>query len=141
MHLSTVSAGFAQAAYDLLSAEGIDYVNYPLTGGPLGAQNANMLILASGSESIYSRLEPTLQTIGTPKYFGPSVTAGAEVKLIGQLMVFNGLVGICSAAALKSECFQEELSGPEQAEFFRFFKRRSRRHPSVGRGHQQRGSG
>jgi 3-hydroxyisobutyrate dehydrogenase len=61
-----------------------------------------------------------LQTIGTPKYFGSSVTAGAEVKLMGQLMVFNGLVGICSAAALKSECFQEELSGSEQAEFFDF---------------------
>ncbi|MGD9305606.1 MAG: NAD(P)-binding domain-containing protein, partial [Desulfobacterales bacterium] len=120
LHLSTVSAGFAQAAYDFLSAEGIDYVNYPLTGGPLGAENANMLILASGSESIYSRLEPTLQTIGNPKYFGTSVTAGAEVKLIGQLMVFNGLVGICSAAALKSECFQEEISGSEQAEFFDF---------------------
>ena len=120
LHLSTVSAGFAQSAYDFLSAEGIDYVNYPLTGGPLGAENANMLILASGNESIYSRLEPTLQTIGNPKYFGPSVTAGAEVKLMGQLMVFNGLVGICSAAALKSECFQEELSGAEQADFFDF---------------------
>ena len=120
LHLSTVSAGFAEAAYDFLSAAGIDYVNYPLTGGPLGAENANMLILASGSESIYSRLEPMLQAIGNPKYFGESVTAGAEVKLIGQLMVFNGLVGICSAAALKSECFREELSGTKQAEFFDF---------------------
>ena len=120
LHLSTVSAGFAQAAYDFLSTAGIDYVNYPLTGGPLGAENANMLILASGSESIYSRLETVLQTIGNPRYFGTSVTAGAEVKLIGQLMVFNGLTGICSAAALKSECFQEELSGSEQAEFFDF---------------------
>jgi 3-hydroxyisobutyrate dehydrogenase len=120
LHLSTVSAGFAQNAYDFLSAEGIDYVNYPLTGGPLGAEKAIMLILASGNESIYSRLEPMLKTIGNPKYFGSSVTAGAEVKLMGQLMVFNGLMGICSAAALKSECFQEELSGPEQAEFFDF---------------------
>ena len=120
LHLSTVSAGFAQVAYDFLSAEGIDYVNYPLTGGPLGAETANMLILASGNESIYSRLEPTLQAIGSPKYFGSSVTAGAEVKLIGQLMVFNGLVGICSAAALKSECFQEDLSGSAQADFFEF---------------------
>ena len=120
LHLSTVSAGFTQAAYEFLSAEGIDYVNYPLTGGPLGAENANMLILASGNESIYSRLEPMLQAIGNPKFFGASITAGAEVKLIGQLMVFNGLVGICSAAALKSECFQEELSGSKQAEFFDF---------------------
>jgi 3-hydroxyisobutyrate dehydrogenase-like beta-hydroxyacid dehydrogenase len=120
LHLSTVSAGFSQAAYEFLSAAGIDYVNYPLTGGPLGAENANMLILASGDETIYARLEPMLQAIGNPRYFSTSVTAGAEVKLIGQLMVFNGLVGICSAAALKSECFREDLSGTAQAEFFDF---------------------
>ena len=120
LHLSTVSAGFAQAAYDHFNANGIDYVNYPLTGGPLGAETANMLILASGSEEIYGRLETMVETIGNPKFFGTSVTAGAEVKLIGQLMVFNGLVGICSAAALKSECFAEDLSGPDQAAFFDF---------------------
>ncbi len=120
LHLSTVSAGFAQAAFNYFDAADIDYVNYPLTGGPLGAETANMLILASGSEAIYARLEPMLQTIGKPKFFSTGVTAGAEVKLIGQLMVFNGLVGICSAAALKSECFQEELSGADQAVFFDF---------------------
>ena len=120
LHLSTVSAGFTQAAYDCLSTKGIEYLNYPLTGGPLGAENANMLILASGSESAYAKLEPTLQTIGNPRYFGKSAIAGAEVKLMGQLMVFNGLMGISSAAALKSECFQEELSGSNQADFFDF---------------------
>ena len=120
LHLSTVSAGFAQRAFEFSGAMGIDYVNYPLTGGPLGAENANMLILASGTESIYRRLEPTLRVIGKPKYFGDSITAGAEVKLIGQLMVFNGLVGISSAAALKSACFSEDLHGSSQAGFFDF---------------------
>ena len=119
-HLSTVSSGFAQSAHDYLEQQGIDYVNYPLTGGPLGAENAAMLILASGNESLYQKLEPMLKTIGNPKYFGPSITAGAEVKLMGQLMVFNGLIGISSAAALKAECFNEELSGDSQAEFFDF---------------------
>ena len=120
LHLSTVSAGFARAAHGVLETVGIDYVNYPLTGGPLGAENAHMLILASGSENVYARLAPMLETIGKPKFFSTSVTAGAEVKLIGQLMVFNGLIGICSAAALKSECFEEALSGQEQAGFFDF---------------------
>ncbi len=120
LHLSTVSSGFVKAANDFLEVNGVDYVNYPLTGGPLGAETANMLILASGNQSIYERLLPTLETIGKPKYFGNSITAGAEVKLMGQLMVFNGLVGISSAAALKSECFGEDLSGISQADFFDF---------------------
>ena len=119
-HLSTVSSGFAESAYEFLKSENIDYVNYPLTGGPLGAENAAMLILASGNEALYQRLKPMLEIIGSPKYFGPGIAAGAEVKLMGQLMVFNGLIGISSAAALKSECFNEDLSGEPQAEFFDF---------------------
>lgn len=120
LHLSTVSSGFVQAAYDFLIPRGLAYANYPLTGGPAGADSASMLILASGARALYDRLEPTLKTIGNPRYFGESVTAGADVKLIGQLMVFNGLMGITSAAALKAACFQEGLVGDEQAAFFDF---------------------
>jgi len=120
LHLSTVSTGFVQAAHASLTSHNIPYINTPLTGGPAGAEAASMLILASGDRDLYTRLEPTLQAIGNPKYFGDKVTAGAEVKLIGQLMVFNGLTGICSAAALKSACFQEPLSGRDQAGFFDF---------------------
>ena len=120
LHLSTVSTGFVQAAHSFLKSRGIRYINTPLTGGPAGAEAGTMLILASGDQSLYSQLEPTLETMGNPKYYGDKVTAGAEVKLIGQLMVFNGLTGICSAAALKSACFQEPLSGQDQAGFFDF---------------------
>jgi len=120
LHLSTVSSGFVEAAYEHLGAQGFDYSNYPLTGGPAGAESGSMLILASGEPSLYERLLPTLEIIGNPKFFGTRVTAGAEVKLIGQLMVFNGLMGITSAAALKAECFGEELTGSEQAAFFDF---------------------
>src|SRR5262249_25746833 len=38
MHMSTVSAGFTVAAHAFCTQLGIGYVNYPLTGGPLGAQ-------------------------------------------------------------------------------------------------------
>lgn len=120
LHLSTVSSGFVGAAHAFLQQQGIRYANYPLTGGPAGADAAAMLILASGDPKLYEQLEPTLSLMGKPKFFSERVTAGAEVKLIGQLMVFNGLTGICSAAALKSACFQEPLVGEEQAAFFDF---------------------
>ena len=120
LHLSTVSASFVAAAHDFLSSQDIEYANYPLTGGPAGADTATMLILASGPSRLYDRLEPTLQTIGNPKFFGESLTAGSEVKLIGQLMVFNGLFGISSAGALRAECFADDLTGAEQASFFDF---------------------
>ncbi len=118
-HLSTVSTNFVKAAYEFCQAKNIHYVNYPLTGGPIGAENASMLILASGDFAIYEKLAPALSLIGKPKFFGDSITAGAEVKLMGHLMVFNGLVGICSAAAVHTDSLnQGKLGGEEQVAFF-----------------------
>lgn len=118
-HLSTVSAGFAMAAERFCLAHGVRYVNYPLTGGPLGAEKGTMLILASGDAGMYELLEPRLLSLGKPKYFGERVSAGAEVKLIGHLMVFNGLMGVSSAIATHSECFANGMvGGPQQTEFF-----------------------
>lgn len=120
-HMSTVSTEFARAAEVFCRGQGVAYVNYPLTGGPIGAELGKLLILASGPRSLFERLKPALNCLGTPKYFGEDIAAGAEVKLIGHLMVFNGLVGICSAAALHAECFNRGLiGGKEQAEFFDF---------------------
>jgi 3-hydroxyisobutyrate dehydrogenase-like beta-hydroxyacid dehydrogenase len=120
-HMSTVTAGFAAAATEFCSGLGVDYVNYPLTGGPSGAEKGTMLILASGSPQLFERLSPSLSAIGVPRYFGSAPSAAAEVKLMGQSMVFNGLLGICSAAALHSECFQGGVvGGPDQSTFFDF---------------------
>jgi 3-hydroxyisobutyrate dehydrogenase-like beta-hydroxyacid dehydrogenase len=126
MHMSTVSAGFTIAAHAFCTQMGVGYVNYPLTGGPLGAQLGGghpngMLILASGDQELYTRLEPTLKVLGRPKYYGESVSAGAETKLIGQHLVFNGCTGICTGAALYAECFANGvMGGPQQAEYFDF---------------------
>jgi 3-hydroxyisobutyrate dehydrogenase-like beta-hydroxyacid dehydrogenase len=126
VHMSTVSADFASAAAEFAAHHGVGYGNYPLTGGPLGAQRGGahpqgMLILASGDAALYERLAPTLAVLGHPRYFGPRAAAGAETKLIGQHMVFAGCTGITSAAALHAECFAGGvLGGAAQAEYFDF---------------------
>lgn len=126
LHLSTVSPAFARAAAEHAASRGVSYVNYPLTGGPKGAELGGgdpngMLILASGDEAMYRRLEPTLLLLGRPRYFGARVDAGAVIKLVGQLLVFNGCIGVSSAAALFAEAFYDgKLQGAEQASFFDF---------------------
>ncbi len=120
-HMSTISAGFAAACERAASHAGVIYANYPLTGGPAGAEAGTMLILGGGPEELFERLRPALEQIGKPRYFGSSPRAGAEVKLIGHLMVFGGLIGISSAVATHAECFTGgAIGGPAQSEFFDF---------------------
>jgi len=120
-HMSTVSVGFANAASTYCADKKVNYVNYPLTGGNVGAEKGTMLILAGGDESLFETLLPSLSEIGTPRHFGSSSSAGTEVKLIGHLMVFNGLMGICSAVSTHAECFnQGKIGGEDQVQFFDF---------------------
>lgn len=120
-HMSTVSVDFVDAAHKFCQKRNVRYANYPLTGSASGAEKATMLILASGEPQLYDDLLPALSLLGTPKFFGQDLAGGAEVKFIGHLMVFNGLMGICSAAAVHAECFnQGKLGGHEQTSFFDF---------------------
>lgn len=126
LHLSTVSPDFAEAATTFCGARQVDYVNYPLTGGPLGAQLGGadpkgMLILASGDEALYQRLLPLLRKLGHPRFFGSAPGAGAITKLVGHHMVFNGLNGIATAAAIHADCFnQGKLGGDDQYDYLGF---------------------
>ncbi|MES9959511.1 MAG: NAD(P)-binding domain-containing protein [Sedimenticola sp.] len=126
LHLSTVSPSFTEAAVSYCNSHNVDYANYPLTGGPLGAQLGGadpkgMLILASGDEALYERVLPVLQRLGHPRFFGTSVSAGSITKLIGHYLVFNGLTGIGSGAVLHAEYFNEGVLGGEaQADYLSF---------------------
>src|SRR3990167_1355854 len=120
LHMSTVSTEFVKVTHQYCQQYGVQYVNYPLTGGAKGAQLAKMLILASGDEVLFQRLQPMLQLLGVPKYFGPDIIAATAVKLIGHLMVFHGLLGISLAATLHKNVFQLHHLDVTQVEFFDF---------------------
>ncbi len=120
-HMSTVSTSFVDAAQKYCAKQNVRYANYPLTGGSVGAENATMLILASGSPQLYEQLSPSLALLGNPRFFGENTTAACKVKFIGQVMVFNGLIGICSAAALHTVALNDgKIGGEEQGAFFDF---------------------
>lgn len=123
LHLSTVSCDFVRATVAYCEHHQVQYANYPLTGGAKGAENAQMLILASGDEALYQKLLPMLELIGKPKYFGIEVDGGAVVKLIGHMMVFHGLLGISLAAGVHKNFHGLTQLGTEQVDFFDFLNK------------------
>lgn len=118
IHLSTVSPSFVIHAHDYFQSHGIMYANYPLTGGPNGAQSASMLILTSGKRKLYDWLFPILNLLGKVCYFGPKIEYAAQIKLLGHTMVFNNLLGITTASALHQEIFSIPLNHPKVDQFF-----------------------
>lgn len=120
-HLSTVSPSFVRAAGVHCRQNGIRYANYPLTGGPSGAEQGTMLLLASGDRKLYDEYLPVFELLGTPRFFGEDDGRGAEVKLQGQMMVFGGLVGISSATAASFAVSQQSAAKSESVADFMDF--------------------
>lgn len=120
LHLSTVSCEFVTATQRYCVAYDLQYANYPLTGGAKGAAAATMLILCSGDNHLYARVEPMLQLIGKPNYFGAEVDLGAAVKLIGHVMVFHALLGVSLAVVLHKQIVGSPELGTSQLAMFDF---------------------
>ncbi|MBM93538.1 MAG: hypothetical protein CMF51_02155 [Legionellales bacterium] len=116
LHCSTISPRCALKAYDLCTQADIEYVNWPLTGGPKGAQSQTMLILASGQPELYKRLQPLLVCLGQPHYFGDAPDKAAQIKLMNHTLVFSNLMGWCTATTCYPKIFNQPLS--DSIDFF-----------------------
>jgi len=120
LHFSTVSVAFVDDAFHLCEKQNVHYANYPLTGGALGARNGTMLILASGNRAFYEQMTGWLQHIGKPEFLGEDPTLGCSAKLIGHVLVFHGLLGMCMAVRAHQRAWKLSEPGIEQVPFFDF---------------------
>ncbi|RJE84096.1 NAD(P)-dependent oxidoreductase [Paracoccus onubensis] len=90
-------------AADLLQA-GVQMLDAPVSGGPVGARDATLTIMAGGEAAAFERARPFLQGMGsTINHVGAS-GAGQTVKLCNQLICGINLQAICEAFALGRAC-------------------------------------
>ena len=90
-------------------ASRISWVDAPVSGGQVGAEAANLTIMAGGSEAAFQRALPILQTVGgRVTHLGPS-GAGQVTKLANQLIVAQTIDAVAQALRLA------ELAGLDAA--------------------------
>ncbi|MGV3484911.1 MAG: NAD(P)-dependent oxidoreductase [Planctomycetaceae bacterium] len=90
-------------------AQRVRWVDAPVSGGQVGAENATLSIMVGGSREDYQRSLPILQTVGKRiTHLGPS-GAGQVTKLANQLIVAQTIDAVAQALRLA------ELSGVEAA--------------------------
>jgi 3-hydroxyisobutyrate dehydrogenase len=98
--MSTISPDVSKSIGQQLQERGMRFLEAPVTGGTIGAQNATLSILAGGSKEDFEQATPILQAMGKNiTYCGPW-GAGQGVKLCNQIMGALNLLGVCEAMAL-----------------------------------------
>ena len=86
----------AQAA----TAQGMDFIDAPVSGGIAGAQAATLSFLVGGKTSAVARAHPLLAAMGANIFHAGDAGMGQAAKLCNNMMLSIQMAGVCEALAL-----------------------------------------
>lgn len=98
--MSTISPVAVRRMHADLKAAGVAFLDAPVSGGPVGAKNASLSIMAGGDKDAFLSAEPYFRAMGTTITHVGEAGAGQTVKLCNQLVCAINLQAICEALAL-----------------------------------------
>jgi 3-hydroxyisobutyrate dehydrogenase-like beta-hydroxyacid dehydrogenase len=79
----------------------VDYLDAPVSGGTVGAEQGTLAIMVGGKANNFERAIPVLKVFGRPTHVGP-IGAGQLTKLANQMIV-GATIGVVAEALLLCE--------------------------------------
>jgi 2-hydroxy-3-oxopropionate reductase len=101
--MSTISPAATVAIGEALAARGLGFVDAPVSGGPMGAENAALTIMAGGRGDVLERVAPILECVGSIFHVG-GVGAGQTTKACHQLVLLITAEAAAEGLALAARC-------------------------------------
>jgi 3-hydroxyisobutyrate dehydrogenase len=100
IEMSTSPPGLARRLADELERRGLDWLDAPVSGGPLGAEAATLAIMVGGKEEVFERHRELLELLGScvVRVGGPG--SGQTVKLCNNLIAGAEMAAIAEACAI-----------------------------------------
>jgi len=94
---STISPTATKTIAARLGDKGVHMLDAPISGGSEGAAKGTLSIMVGGDEAQFARALPVFQAMGkTITHVGPT-GAGQTVKLVNQILVVVGMLGVGEA--------------------------------------------
>jgi 2-hydroxy-3-oxopropionate reductase len=98
--MSTIAPDAVRRMHADLGRVGVAFVDAPVSGGPLGARNATLSIMAGGDAAAFEQARRFFAGMGTTITHVGDSGAGQTVKLCNQLICGVNIQAICEALAL-----------------------------------------
>jgi 3-hydroxyisobutyrate dehydrogenase-like beta-hydroxyacid dehydrogenase len=83
-----------------IAATGLRVLDAPVSGGPMGAADGSLAIMAGGSEEDFAVAEPVLQRMGSKVVHAGPLGAGTRMKLARNLIHFVAFTAVTEAQRL-----------------------------------------
>lgn len=83
-----------------VAAKGGDYVDAPVSGGTIGAENGTLTIMAGGTDDAFARAKPVLSVLGGKITHVGAIGTGQVAKAANQVIVGLNIGAVAEALAL-----------------------------------------
>tara|TARA_B110000285_G_C15042293_1_gene572425 strand:- start:135 stop:1004 length:870 start_codon:yes stop_codon:yes gene_type:complete len=97
--MSSIKPETAKFHSSSLKSKNINYLDAPVSGGTIGAEEATLAIMVGGEQKVFDDCFDVLKTMGNPTLVGP-VTSGQVSKLANQIIVGLTIGAVAEAVTL-----------------------------------------
>jgi 3-hydroxyisobutyrate dehydrogenase-like beta-hydroxyacid dehydrogenase len=85
---------------EALRAVGVDFIDAPISGGPLGAKNGTLSVMVGGDAAVLERARPVLEVFGKNIFHMGPIGAGCSTKMCNQILTGTAHVLVAEAMVL-----------------------------------------
>jgi 2-hydroxy-3-oxopropionate reductase len=101
--MSSISPIVAQKVAAACEANGVEFVDAPVSGGEPKAIDGTLAIMVGGKPHVFERVQPILQKLGSSVTLTGAVGAGNVTKLANQIMVACNIAAMGEALVLATK--------------------------------------
>jgi 2-hydroxy-3-oxopropionate reductase len=98
--METISPAVARAVAQQLTAKGIEMLDAPVSGGPMGAEQATLSIMVGGKPEVFERIKPLFACMGKTITRVGDIGAGQVTKACNQLALLVAAQGVAESLHL-----------------------------------------
>ncbi|UTR13546.1 NAD(P)-dependent oxidoreductase [Salipaludibacillus sp. LMS25] len=101
--MTTSSPILAQKFFEEAEKKGLHALDAPVSGGDIGAREANLTIMVGGEEEDFNIVYPILKLMGTNIVLQGKAGAGQHTKMCNQIAIASNMIGVCEAMVYAEE--------------------------------------
>jgi 2-hydroxy-3-oxopropionate reductase len=114
--MSSINPKIAIKYGKLLKEKNINFLDAPVSGGTIGAEEGNLAIMVGGDQKVFDKVFDVLKIMGNPTLVGP-IGSGQVSKLANQIIVGVTIgavaeaITLCEKAGVDANKFIKALAG------------------------------
>lgn len=102
--MSSINPLVSQKIAAACTANGVEFLDAPVSGGEPKAIDGTLAIMVGGKEEVFQKAEPVLKCMGSSVTLTGPVGAGNTTKLANQIMVACNIAAMGEALTLATRC-------------------------------------